>query len=77
MNDTFKIIADLIEDIADIPNDEIRENSLVIDDLNLSSIEIMTIIAELERQFSIKISEKELLSIRSIKDLLTVIDKEK
>lgn len=77
MNDTFKIIADLIEDIADIPNDEIRENSLVIDDLNLSSIEIMTIIAELERQFSIKISEKELLSIRSIKDLLTVIEKEK
>ena len=74
MENTVEVIAKIIENIADIPLDEIKGDSHVMDDLNLSSLEIMTIVRQVERTFSIKISENELLSVRTIDDLAKVID---
>ena len=74
MNDTIELISKTIEDIADIPINEIREDSLIIDDLNLSSLEIMSVIAKIEQKKSIKISESELLSIRTVGNLADIIN---
>lgn len=74
MENTVEVIAKIIENIADIPLDEIKGDSHVMDDLNLSSLEIMTIVRQVERTFSIKISENELLSVRTIDDLAKVIE---
>ena len=74
MNETFKRIIGIIEDVADIPCDDIQEDSNLIDDLDLSSLEIMSIISKIEKSFSIKMSEKELLSIENIGDLVKYVD---
>ena len=74
MNETFKKIVSIIGDIADIPEDEITEESNLIDDLDLSSLEIMSIISRIEKAFSVKMSEKELLSIENIGDLVRYVD---
>ncbi len=74
MNETFKIIVSIIGDIADIPEDEITEESNLIDDLDLSSLEIMSIISRIEKNFSVKMNEKELLSIENISDLVKYVD---
>ena len=74
MNETFKRIADIIGDVADIPEEDIHEESNLIDDLDLSSLEIMSIISKIEKSFSIKMSEKELLSIENIGDLVKYVD---
>ncbi len=63
----------IIEDVADIPVDEIEETSSFMDDLDLSSLEIMSIISKIEKEFSIKISEKELLSVETVADLAQLI----
>ena len=70
----FEKIIEIIEDIADIPSDDIKKDSAFIDDLDLSSIELMSIIAEVESLFSIKISESEMLSIKTIQDLADLIE---
>ncbi len=75
MEKTVEAIAKIIEDIADIPLDEISEDSHMMDDLNLSSLEIMSIVGDVEIKFSIKISEDELLSISTVGDLAEAVQK--
>ncbi len=77
MNGKTEVIANIIEDIADIPIDEITEDSSFIDDLDLASIEIMSIVAEVERKYSIKLSETELLEIRTVGELAEIIEKKR
>ena len=69
----YKKIAIIIEDVADIPASQIKQDSYLIDDLDLSSIEILAIISKIEDEYSIDISEKELLSIQSINDIVKII----
>ena len=73
MDKTVETIAKIIEDIADIPLDEIKGDSHLMDDLDLSSLEIMSVVGDVERKFSIKISEDELLSVRTLEDLAKVV----
>ncbi len=63
----------IIEEISDIPQDEMDIDSSMIDDLDLSSLEVMSIISDIERKYSIKISESEMLSISTIEELVDII----
>ena len=62
-------IVGILEDVAEISPDEVTENSVLMDDLDLSSMEILTIVAYLEETFGIRIPEKELRSFVTISDL--------
>ena len=53
-------IVGILEDVAEISPDEVTEDSVLMDDLDLSSMEILTIVADLEETFGIRIPEKEL-----------------
>jgi acyl carrier protein len=77
MNEIFNTIADVIVDVADIAREDITEESEFIDTLDLSSLEIMAIVAKIEQKFSIKIDENELLSIATVKDLEELIASKK
>ncbi len=67
----------IIEEIADIPKDEIDYTSAMIDDLDLSSLEIMAVIADVENRFSIRITEDEMLSISTVEELARIIESKK
>lgn len=73
MEKIIEEIAVIIEEISDIPADEIKEDSLIIDDLELSSLEILSIVSETMRKYSIKISGDELLSIKTVGDFAQVV----
>ncbi|WP_026497664.1 acyl carrier protein [Butyrivibrio sp. WCD2001] len=77
MSEIFDVIVDVIADVADIEKEEITEDSEFIDTLDLSSLEIMSIISKVEKEFSIKIDEKELLSITTVKELEDLIIEKK
>ncbi len=77
MNEIFNTLADVIVDVADIAREDITEESEFIDTLDLSSLEIMAIVAKIEQKFSIKIDENELLSIATVKDLEELIASKK
>ena len=74
MNETFEKIVDIIVDVADIAKEDISLDSNLIDDLDLSSLEIMSVISKIEKTFSIKLDEKKLLSIENIGDFAEYID---
>ena len=65
----------IIEDTADIDPSEITESCAMMDDLDLSSMEVMTMVAELEDTFSIRIPENELRSFITVADLADYLEK--
>ena len=73
MNEIYERITSIIEDIADIPKDEMEPESSLLTDLDLASLEIMSIVSKIEKEFSIKISEQDLLSIETIQDFMDTI----
>ncbi|SHJ34647.1 acyl carrier protein [Pseudobutyrivibrio xylanivorans] len=77
MNEIFENIKSIIIDIADIPEDEIELDSEMLDDLCLSSIEIMSIIGDIEVKYDVKFASDDLLKIRSIRDLISIIEEKK
>ena len=61
MNKNLELVAEVIENVADIPKSEIEMDSRLIDGLDLSSLELMSIISEISRKCSISISNKQML----------------
>ena len=59
----------ILEDVAEISPDDVNENSVLMDDLDLSSMEILTVVADLEETFGLRIPEKELRNFVTVSDL--------
>ena len=59
----------ILEDVAEVSPEDVNENSVLMDDLDLSSMEILTIVADLET-FGLRIPEKELRNFVTIGDLV-------
>ncbi len=73
MANFYEDIVEILVDVADLAKEDISEDSQLIDDLDLSSLEIMSVISKLESKYSIKISENELLSVATVEDLINLI----
>ena len=43
----------ILEDVAEISPEDVNENSVMMDDLDLSSMEILTVVADLEETLSL------------------------
>lgn len=63
----------VVEDATGIPASDIHAESVLMDDLDMSSLEVMTILAELERVFHIRIKEKELMGIITVDDMVQCV----
>ena len=57
----------ILEDVAEISPEDVNENSVMMDDLDLSSMEILTVVADLEETFGLRIPEKELRMQSSVR----------
>lgn len=73
MNDIYEKIVSIIEDVTDIPKEDIEGESSLISDLDLASIEIMSVVAKIEKEYSVKITEEQLLSVETVNDLVEII----
>ena len=63
-------ITAILEDVAEVSPEDVTESSVLMDDLDLSSMEILTIVADLEETFGLRIPEKELRNFVTISDLV-------
>ena len=63
----------MIEEIAELPQEEIKEDSVMMDDLEISSMEIMTLFADFEEEFNMTLDEKEMRKCITIGDVIDCI----
>ena len=59
----------ILEDVAEISPEDVTEDSVLMDAQDLSSMEILTVVADLEETFGLRIPEKELRNFVAISDL--------
>ena len=59
----------ILEDVAEVSPEDVTEDSVLMDDLDLSSMEILTIVADLEETFGLRIPEQELRNFVTMGDL--------
>ena len=65
-----KIIADTLE----IDVKEVKEESNLIADLGMESLDLVDLVFALEEEIGTEFEDEELLSIKTVKDLLNLID---
>ena len=60
-------ITAILEDVAEVSPEDVTESSVLMDDLDM---EILTIVADLEETFGLRIPEKELRNFVTMGDLV-------
>ena len=69
----FEKVRDILADTADLEPEEILPEKNMMNELDLTSMDIMTAIAEFEKEFSIKIPEKMLRTFVTVQDVADCI----
>lgn len=64
---------EMMSELLEREVDDIDESKALMDELDLSSLEIMTMIADLEEQFQIQIPENDIRGIVTVGDMIDFI----
>ncbi|MBQ9710316.1 MAG: acyl carrier protein [Clostridia bacterium] len=74
---TFEKISELLAKQLGIAKDSITLESEIIKDLGADSLDIVEMLMGLEEEFGIEVSEDEAVALRTVGDIVAVIDAKK
>lgn len=67
------ILERVIELFSAMTDEEVNQDSELVDDLGISSMDVMFVISSLEEEFHVKISEKEIRRMYTVGDVVDTI----
>lgn len=70
-----KEVIKIIVNIMEIPEKKIKMENTLIGDLDLESLDIVTLIAELEEKYKIEIPDKEIKKMQTVEDVVNYLEK--
>ena len=70
----FEKIQELLAQQLNIDKEKITENSEIIKDLGADSLDIVEMLMALEDKFGIEVSEEEAVNLKTVGDIVKVID---
>lgn len=65
----IKIIAGIVE----VPEKSINENTNLLADLDLESLDLVTLISEIETKYELEIPDKEIKKIQTVGDIINYL----
>lgn len=68
-------LAEILEEIADVQPDDVKEDKAFIDDLDVDSLSMVEVVVAAEEKFSIKIPDDDVQKLRTVGDAVTYIEK--
>lgn len=63
----------IIADIAEVPEESINENTNLLADLDLESLDLVTLISEVETKYELEIPDKEIKKIQTVGDIINFL----
>ncbi|GAA1475187.1 acyl carrier protein [Corynebacterium felinum] len=72
--DTPTQVYDLLAALADVDKEQLRADMLLVDDLNLGSLDIIELAVRFEQKFGIPSEPETYLQLRTIADVLKLAD---
>lgn len=70
-----KQIIKIISEISEIPEKKINLKSNLIADLDLESLDLVTLISEIETKYNLEIPDKEIKKIQTVEDIVNYLNK--
>ena len=67
--------SDVLAQYTDVPSEQINETSSLIDDLELNSFDVMTIVADFEEQYDIHIPDEQIMEFKTVADIEEYLEK--
>ncbi|HZJ99898.1 MAG TPA: phosphopantetheine-binding protein [Tissierellaceae bacterium] len=71
----LKLISNTIQEYAEVDESDIQEGTHFIQDLNLTSYDIVSMIGKLESDLGVEIPDREIRELETVGDLLGYIKK--
>ena len=65
----------LISEVCEIPEEKISEKSNLMTDLELESLDIVTLISECEDEYHLTIPDKDIETLQTVKDIVDYLNK--
>ena len=67
-------IIKIIAEIAEVPEKSINENTNLLADLDLESLDLVTLISEIETKYELEIPDKEIKKIQTVGDIINYLN---
>lgn len=68
-------IIKIIAKVAEVPEKSINENTNLLADLDLESLDLVTLISEIETKYELEIPDKEIKKIQTVGDIVNYLSK--
>lgn len=66
-------LADIVNEIAGIPNDEVTEDKSFTDDLDVDSLSMVEVVVAAEERFGVKIPDDDVKGLKTVGDAVNYI----
>ena len=74
---TIEKVKSILADQLEVSEEEIKPESILIDDLGADSLDVVEIVMSLEDEFGIEIADEETAKIKTVQDIVTFVDSQK
>ena len=68
-------IISLIASVLEIPEENIQENTNLVNDLGVESLDLVDLVAAFENKYEIEILDKDIKNLQTVKDIILYIEK--
>ena len=69
----LKGLADIVEEVAGVPKDEVTPEKSFVDELDIDSLSMVEIAVQAEDKFEVKIPDDELANLKTVADAVNYI----
>ena len=63
----------IIASVAEVPEESINLNTNLISDLDLESLDLVTLVSEIENKYELEIPDKEIKKIQTVEDIVNFL----
>ena len=68
-------IINIIANVAEVPSKKINLDTNLVKDLELESLDLVTLVSEFEEKYNITVEDKDIKKLQTVKDIVDYISK--
>lgn len=68
-------IINIIANVAEVPSKKINLDTNLVKDLELESLDLVTLVIEFEEKYNITVEDKDIKNLQTVKDIVDYISK--
>ena len=69
-------IRDILVEFVEVPKESITEDTTLVGDLGLSSLDVMDVVLAFEEEFEVEIPDRKVLEIVNVSDMIQLLQEE-